>query len=78
LKDPQKYQEREDVTPMSTNTGHLKNGIAKSGILTNTFLLIDPICVDSVVDTGLQAETEFYENMRVLAFEADFPVPGRE
>jgi hypothetical protein len=78
LKDPQKYQEREDITPTDTNTGHLKNGIAKSGILTNTFLLIDPICVDSVVDTGLQAETEFYENMRVLAFEADFPVPGRE
>jgi hypothetical protein len=78
LKDPQKYQEREDVTPLDTYTGHLKNGIAESGVLTNTFLLIDPICVDSVVGTGSQAETVFYENMRVLAFEADFPVPGRE
>ncbi|KAH8750664.1 hypothetical protein BGZ57DRAFT_120547 [Hyaloscypha finlandica] len=67
LKDPQRYLEREDVTPIDTSTGHLKNGMAKSGVLTNSFLLIDPICVDSV-DTGLQAETVFYEIMRVLPF----------
>ena len=78
LKDPQKYQEREDVTPIDTCTGHLKNGIAKSGVLTNTFLLIDPICINSVVGTGSHAEPVFYEDMRVLAFGVDFPVPGRE
>jgi len=78
LRDPQEYQKREDVTPTITYTGHFKDGIAKAGFLTNTFLLIDPICVESIVENGLQPASVFWDNMRVLAFEADFPVPGRE
>lgn len=78
LRDPQEYQKRDDVTPTITYTGHFKDGIAKAGFLTNTFLLIDPICIESIVEDGLQPASVGWDNMRVLAFEADFPVPGRE
>jgi hypothetical protein len=78
LKDPQEYQKRPDVTPTITYTGHLKDGIAKAGFLTNTFLLIDPTCVESILENGAQPASVLWDNMRVLAFEADFPVPGRQ
>lgn len=77
LKDPQGYQNRPDVTPTDT-TGHLKDGIAAAGFLTNTFLLIDPTCVESILEDGAQPASLFWDNMRVLAFEADFPIPGRQ
>ncbi|TGO14339.1 hypothetical protein BTUL_0054g00070 [Botrytis tulipae] len=72
LEDPAKYQRREDVTSTTEYTGDLEDGIAGSGFLTNTFLVFDPVCIDLVVESGY-----FYDNMRVLAFEAEFPVPGR-
>ncbi|TGO47397.1 hypothetical protein BOTNAR_0527g00020 [Botryotinia narcissicola] len=72
LEDPEIYQRREDVTSTTEYTGDLEDGIAGSGFLTNTFLLFDPVCIDLVVESGY-----FYDNMRVLAFEAEFPVPGR-
>ncbi|KAF7954895.1 uncharacterized protein EAE97_000154 [Botrytis byssoidea] len=72
LEDPEKYQRREDVTSTTEYTGDLEDGIAGSGFLTNTFLVFDPVCIDLVVESGY-----FYDNMRVLAFEAEFPVPGR-
>ena len=80
LRDPQEYQKREDVTPTITYSGHFKDGIAKAGFLTNTFLLIDPICVESTVRDGDEVPPALvpWDDMRALAFEADFPVPGRE
>ncbi|KAF7958005.1 hypothetical protein EAE96_003572 [Botrytis aclada] len=72
LEDTEKYQRREDVIPTNEYTGDLEDGIAGSGFLTNTFLVFDPVCIDLVVESGY-----FYDNMRVLAFEAEFPVPGR-
>ncbi|KAF7916853.1 hypothetical protein EAE99_009478 [Botrytis elliptica] len=72
LEDPEKYQRREDIISTTEYTGDLEDGIAGSGFLTNTFLVFDPVCIDLVVESGY-----FYDNMRVLAFEAEFPVPGR-
>ncbi|CAD6439911.1 ea30048a-8284-457a-aae8-770c2968d441 [Sclerotinia trifoliorum] len=72
LEDPETYQKRKDVVPTDEYTGNFKNGIADSGFLTNTFLVFDPVCIDLVVES-----VYFYDNMRVLAFEAEFPVPGR-
>lgn len=67
LQDPRAYQDAEDVTPRSTPTQHFKNGIAGSGILTNTFLVIDPVCIESV----LMNDGQWYDDFRVLAFEAE-------
>lgn len=78
LRDPQEYQKRPDVTPAITYTGHFKDGIAKAGFLTNTFLLIDPTCVDSILGDRVRPGSVSWDNMRVLAFEADFPVPCRQ
>jgi hypothetical protein len=74
LKDPQEYQKAEDVIPRNTPTQYFENGITGSGLLTNTFLVIDPVCINSV----LGHEGHWYDNRRVLAFEADFPVQGRK
>jgi hypothetical protein len=43
----------EDVTPTIIYSGHFKDGIAKAGFLTNTFLLIDPIYIKSIIGNGL-------------------------
>ncbi|MCJ1268893.1 hypothetical protein MMC22_008781 [Lobaria immixta] len=44
----------------------------KPGLLTNTFLLVDSTCMDSVLDPS-----GWLDNMRVLALEADYPKPGK-
>lgn len=44
----------------------------KPGLLTNTFLLIDPTCIDSVLHPS-----GWLDDMRVLALEADYPEPGK-
>jgi hypothetical protein len=43
----------------------------RRGFLTNTFLVINKTCIDSVLDQP------FLDDMRILAFEADFPQPNR-
>lgn len=43
----------------------------RHGFLTNTFLVINKTCVDSVLDQ------RSWDEMRILALEADFPQPGR-
>ncbi|KAH7372121.1 hypothetical protein BKA64DRAFT_715129 [Cadophora sp. MPI-SDFR-AT-0126] len=43
--------------------------------LANTFLVLDTECVNSIL-TG--ANFPLYDDMRILAFEADYPVPGRK
>lgn len=53
---------------------NFKDGISASGILTNTFLVLDTECMNSML-TG--EYFPFYDDMRILAFEADYPVPGR-
>lgn len=73
VKDSSAYQGREDVVSRNTTTQHFKNGMAGSGLLTNTFLVIDPACIDSVLEDG-----KWYDDLRMLAFEAGFPVAGRE
>ncbi|KAK0104337.1 hypothetical protein ONS96_005422 [Cadophora gregata f. sp. sojae] len=74
--DPDEYQESDGVHPPycgKTFTGNMKNGIAGSGLLTNTFLVIDPPCIDLVL-----SQSPFYDDLRVLVIEADFPVKGHE
>lgn len=44
----------------------------KPGLLTNTFLLVDSTCIDSVLHPS-----GWLENMRVLALEADYPNPEK-
>lgn len=44
----------------------------KLGLLTNTFLLVDPTCIDSVLHPS-----GWLDDMRVLALEADYPKPGK-
>ncbi|TGO40654.1 hypothetical protein BHYA_0033g00070 [Botrytis hyacinthi] len=72
LEDPEKYRRREDIASTTEYIGDLEDGIAGSGFLTNTFLVFDPVFVDLVVESGY-----FYDNMRALASEAEFPVSGR-
>ncbi|KAH7310300.1 hypothetical protein BKA65DRAFT_165403 [Rhexocercosporidium sp. MPI-PUGE-AT-0058] len=74
MADPQEYQKREDVsTPCWGETVRQDINIAESGFLTNTFLVIDPVCIELVL-----SRRPWYDELRVLAFEADFPVKGRE
>lgn len=76
MADPDEYQESHGVhLPYwgKTFTRNMKDGIAGSGLLTNTFLVIDPVCIDLVL-----SQSPFYDDLRVLAFEADFPVEGHE
>ena len=72
LRDPQRCQTADDVIAIKTYTAHLKDGIPASGILTNTFLVIDPLCIDPVLASG-----NWYDYMRVLAFDADFSAEGQ-
>jgi hypothetical protein len=50
FKVPQEHLKAEDVTPRNTPTHRFKNGITGSGLLTNTFLVIDPVCINSVLN----------------------------
>ncbi|KAH9211549.1 hypothetical protein DL95DRAFT_510972 [Leptodontidium sp. 2 PMI_412] len=50
LDDPQRYQSGENVATLGTMTEHFVHGIAGSGLLTNTFLVINPECVSSVLN----------------------------
>lgn len=43
------------------------------GFLTETFLVVNKTCVDSVL-----TRPGYLDDMRILAFEADFPQPNRE
>ncbi|KAK4983646.1 hypothetical protein LTR50_007103 [Elasticomyces elasticus] len=43
-----------------------------AGVLTNTFLVVDPTCIDSVMRWP-----RHYDDARILAIEADYPHPGR-
>ncbi|TGO65431.1 hypothetical protein BCON_0002g00130 [Botryotinia convoluta] len=77
LQNPLQYEQRADVAPI-TPLGELrqfdnyKDGLAASGILTNTFLVFDRTCMASVLESGRSIES-----MRIRAFEADYPVPGK-
>ena len=42
------------------------------GLLTNTFLLVDPTCIDSVLHPS-----GWLDDMRILALEADYPKSGK-
>ncbi|TGO23399.1 hypothetical protein BPAE_0134g00330 [Botrytis paeoniae] len=72
LEDPETYQKREDAIPTNEYIDNLKHCTAASGFLTNTFLVFDPVCSDLVVES-----VYFYDNMRFLAFEVKFSVPGK-
>ena len=48
----QEYEKAEDITPSDIYTQYLKEGIRGSGLLTNTFLVIDPGFIDSVLEDG--------------------------
>ncbi|KAL2059908.1 hypothetical protein VTL71DRAFT_10063 [Oculimacula yallundae] len=83
LADAQKYQNAghmpfwEDEMDSNVSEGE---SIAESGILTNTFLVIDSTCIRSVVPypDELDLAHANYDDMRILAYEAEFPVPDRE
>ncbi|TGO11210.1 hypothetical protein BTUL_0115g00290 [Botrytis tulipae] len=77
LQDPLQYEQRVDVPPRTLFGGQrrfdlYKDGLASSGINTNTFLVFDRICMASVLESG-----GLIESMRIRAFEADYPVPGK-
>ncbi|KAM0123676.1 hypothetical protein ACHAO1_011240 [Botrytis cinerea] len=76
LQDPLQYEQRSDVAPITLNKPrqfeNYKNGLATSGIFTNTFLVFDRICMASVLESGGSIES-----MQIRAFEADYPVPGK-
>ncbi|PQE18209.1 hypothetical protein CJF30_00009357 [Rutstroemia sp. NJR-2017a BBW] len=77
LQDPFQYEQRADVVPISysreTRTAEFfKDELVTPDILTNTFLVFDRICKTSVLETGHKTES-----MRIRAFEADYPVPGK-
>lgn len=78
LKDPQEYQEAENVVPAFR--WKFSDNITELGLLTNTFLVIDPVCIDSILHKEGRQTTgwERYDDMRILAFEAEFPVQGRK
>lgn len=59
----------QDILKHPRACGHSKS-INEAGILTNTFLVYDPVCITS-------AHGSLCEDMRILAFEADYPVAGR-
>jgi hypothetical protein len=69
---PEEYQEPKGgfVSTMST----VEKLQYRSGYLRNTVLVIDPICVESVLQ---RAHNPIVDDMRMLAFEADFPQEGR-
>ncbi|PQE19029.1 hypothetical protein CJF32_00010428 [Rutstroemia sp. NJR-2017a WRK4] len=78
LQDPFQYEQRADVVPISysreTRTADFfKDVLVTPDILTNTFLVFDRICKASVLETG-----HYIESMRIRAFEANYPVPGKE
>ncbi|KAG4433948.1 hypothetical protein IFR05_010561 [Cadophora sp. M221] len=75
LTDPQGYQNKDDVTFRRPYAYSLKNGVATSGLLTNFFLVTDRTCMNS---TLTDAHFPLYDDMRILAFEANYPVPGRQ
>ncbi|KAF7938082.1 hypothetical protein EAE99_001754 [Botrytis elliptica] len=71
------YEQRADVAPRILFGGqrrfeHQKDGLASSGVNTNTFLVFDRICMASVLEPGRSIES-----MRIRAFEVDYPVPGK-
>ncbi|KAF7885254.1 hypothetical protein EAF00_011072 [Botryotinia globosa] len=77
LQDPLQYEQRSDVAPITLldkprQFDNFKDGLATSGILTNTFLVFDRICMASVLESGRSIES-----MQIRAFEADYPVPGK-
>ncbi|PQE03063.1 hypothetical protein CJF31_00002898 [Rutstroemia sp. NJR-2017a BVV2] len=78
LQDPFQYERRADVAPIiyyreSRTVEDFKDELVTPGILTNTFLVFDRICMASVLETGHNIES-----MRIRAFEADYPVPGKK
>jgi hypothetical protein len=52
LKGLQEYQKAEDVTPRYTPMHQYKTGISGSELLTNKFLVVDPVSVDFVLEKG--------------------------
>ncbi|KAH6718402.1 hypothetical protein BKA61DRAFT_732685 [Leptodontidium sp. MPI-SDFR-AT-0119] len=75
LDDPQRYQSSENVATLGTMTEHFVHGIAGSGLLTNTFLVINPEYVSSILNQG---RSPLYDDMWMMAYEADFPKPGHK
>ncbi|TGO75413.1 hypothetical protein BELL_0214g00040 [Botrytis elliptica] len=76
-RDPAGSPLRADVAPRILFGGqrrfeHQKDGLASSGVNTNTFLVFDRICMASVLEPGRSIES-----MRIRAFEVDYPVPGK-
>ncbi|ESZ95862.1 hypothetical protein SBOR_3756 [Sclerotinia borealis F-4128] len=77
LQNPLQYEQRADIAPITAlgetrEFDHYMDGLAASGILTNTFLVFDRICMTSVLESDYSIES-----MRIRAFEADYPVPGK-
>lgn len=73
MKDPREYIRAQPVTDVVAHEYYLNDSIAASGFLTNTFLIIDPVCIDTFLENKYH-----YDNLRILAFEANFPVEGRK
>jgi len=75
LKDPQKYQDAQNDPFWETE--HFESGIAESGVLTNTFLLVDKSCIDSVTPNYsnglLKYSNPHYDNMHILGIRGQFP-----
>lgn len=77
LQNSPQYEQRADVasiTPLGEprQFDHYKGGLTASGILTNTFLVFDRVCMESVRKPGY-----FIEDIQIRAFEADYPVSGK-
>jgi hypothetical protein len=77
LQNPVQYEQRADVVPItyfgeSRQLDYYKAKLVTPGILANTFLVFDRICMDSILKSN-----HSIESMRIRAFEADYPVPGK-
>jgi hypothetical protein len=77
LQNPVQYEQRADVVPItyfgeSRQLDYYKAELVTPGILANTFLVFDRICMDSILKSN-----HSIESMRIRAFEADYPVPGK-
>ncbi|KAH9213103.1 hypothetical protein DL95DRAFT_447254 [Leptodontidium sp. 2 PMI_412] len=75
LNDAQAYQNTDDVNSLGTRTEYFNDGVSGLGLLTNTFLVIDLECVGSVI---VRDRSPLFDEMRIRAYEADFPVLGRK
>lgn len=78
LQNPLQYEQRAEVVPITffgekRQFDNYKDGVAASGLLTNTFLVFDRMLMALVLASGKYS----LERIRIRAFEANYPVPGK-